>query len=276
MTSPSSPFAVRNQANVGAAQGIPLIGQWVKNRGWYFLTSWLHRGTGILLSVYVFLHVTSLSSLASPDQYNALMSVYRRGFMPFLEWALAIPVMFHALNGARLCLFELYGLRNIRTQMVWTWSIVALFSVIMAVLMVRGDQQVSVFFFWIFTLGGGGVLAAALAIRLFGTGHSVFWTLHRVAGGFLVVAIPAHLVFMHLNPSMAKDAAVVLARMQDNFVKLATSFLMLAVFYHAGYGLTSLVRDYFPTGTVRRVLLIIVIALTTFFAFVGLRLLFAI
>ena len=273
MTSPSSPAAPYTETSARAGQGIPLIGHWARNRGWYFLVTWLQRGTGILLTVYLFFHVASLNSLSSPDQYNALMNVYRKGIMPFLEWALAIPVMFHALNGARLLLFELYGLRNLRTQMLWTWSLVALFALAMAILMARADQQISIFFFWIFTLGGAGVLAVALAIRLFASGHSVFWTLHRITGGFLLVAIPAHLVLMHLNPHVAKDAAVVVARVQDSFVKFADAVLVAAAFYHAGYGLTSLVRDHVPTGTLRRILLVIGIALTVSFACVGLRLL---
>lgn len=273
MTSPSSLVAFHAEANARAGQGIPLIGHWAGNRGWFFLVTWLQRATGILLTVYLFFHVASLTSLSSPDQYNALMNVYRKGVMPFLEWALAIPVMFHALNGARLVLFELYGLRNIRTQMLWTWSLVALFALMMAILMVRADQQVSIFFFWVFTLGGSGVLAVALAIRLFASGHSIFWTMHRITGEFLLVAIPAHLVLMHLNPHVAKDAAVVVARMQDSLVRLADAVLVAAVFYHAGYGLTSLVRDHVPTGTVRRILLVVGTALTAFFACVGLGLL---
>ena len=57
---------------------LPLISRYVKTRGWPYLIAWCHRVTGILLVIYVCLHVYTLSLLETPlaDDDELL----------FLEW----------------------------------------------------------------------------------------------------------------------------------------------------------------------------------------------
>ena len=79
---------------------------------------------------------------------------------------------------------------------------------------------------------------------------------------FLLVMIPAHFLFMHLNPAVGKDSAVIIARMQNVFVKIVDVTLVLAVLYHGGYGLFSVSKDYIvsrPLQILMTVLVVVVI-----------------
>ena len=246
---------------------------WARNRGWSYGVTWLQRGTGLLLVLYLLGHMLSLSALVSPERYNALMRAYAWGPLPFMEWALALPVMFHALNGGRLLLFELFGLHDVKTQMSWTWALVAASMALLGALMLRGDQQVSPLFFWLLALAGALALGVALALKLAARGHALGWKLHRISGAFLLVMIPAHFVFMHLNPQVAKEAMVVTARLQGLFIKLVDALLVAAAFYHAAYGLMSVARDYLAPGGARTLAVLGAGVLMVVFALVGLRLL---
>jgi succinate dehydrogenase / fumarate reductase, cytochrome b subunit len=68
----------------------------------------LHRITGIGLTVYLFVHIWALSSLAHG---RAAFQEEMRTFstMPFkiAEWALGLLVMFHAFNGIRIAIVDL-------------------------------------------------------------------------------------------------------------------------------------------------------------------------
>jgi succinate dehydrogenase hydrophobic anchor subunit len=68
--------------------------------------------------------------------------------------------------------------------------------------------------------------------------------LQRLSGLFLLIMVPAHLVFMHLNPAVARDASTVLARIQNPLIKLIDIALAVGVFYHGACGLISIAGDY--------------------------------
>ncbi len=73
-------------------------------RGWPFIIAWCHRIAGLLLVGYLWFHIYTLLSLSSPSSYDATMKFYGFFLFRILEWALAIPVIFHAFNGGRLIL----------------------------------------------------------------------------------------------------------------------------------------------------------------------------
>lgn len=72
---------------------------------WAYL---LHRITGIGLTVYLFVHIWALTSLA---QGRAAFAEEMKTFttLPFkiAEWLLGLLVMFHAFNGIRIALVDL-------------------------------------------------------------------------------------------------------------------------------------------------------------------------
>jgi succinate dehydrogenase hydrophobic anchor subunit len=84
--------------------------------------------------------------------------------------------------------------------------------------------------------------------------------------------VPAHLLFMHLNPSVGKDANIVIMRMQNWFIKFIDISLLVMVIYHAGYGVMSVIRDYIGFRVFRTGLAVLVILVMVIFAWAGIRL----
>ena len=255
---------------------ILVFSAYAKTRGWPYVIAWCHRGAGLFLVAFVWFHIYTLLSLSSPSLYDEWMIIY--GFFPLniLEWALGIPIIFHALNGGRLILYEGFEMRNDGSMIRYLLGLSVLYVALLGVLMMIGIQSVSLVFYWLAMLIAALTLAYGVASKFWKTRHSLLWKLQRVSGAFLLVMVPAHLLFMHLNPSMGKEANIVIMRMQNWFIKFIDLSLIVMVIYHAGYGLISVIRDYiffrvFRTGLAALVILVMVI-----FAWAGIRLTIAI
>ena len=96
---------------------------------WAFL---LHRITGLALVFYLLLHITVIStSLKGPASFDMLLKKLTSPLFIVLDLGLLAAVLFHALNGARILLFDL-GI-GIRRQKFLLWSIVIIAAVIWSV-----------------------------------------------------------------------------------------------------------------------------------------------
>ena len=255
----------------GILNKIPFVAFYAKTRGWAFILSWSHRITGLLLVLYVWFHLITLSALSIPGDYDAKMALFSSPLIVFFEWLLAIPMIFHAVNGGRLMLFEIYGYRDDTAMIRWLFVVSAAYVCLLAVFMLLGNQSVSPIFFWltvfiIALIGGYAFLA-----RIWRLGHSQFWKFQRASGVFLLVMIPAHFLFMHLNPAVGKDSAVIIARMQNYFVKIVDIVMVLAVVYHAGYGLFSVGRDYIVSRRLQILMTALVVVVMVLSAWIGLK-----
>jgi succinate dehydrogenase / fumarate reductase cytochrome b subunit len=72
-----------------------------------------HRLTGLLLTVYLYIHLVTLGSvLQGPDGFDRAMVLMSQPVIRLLELALVGVVVFHAFNGLRLCLLALVPLAN--------------------------------------------------------------------------------------------------------------------------------------------------------------------
>ena len=89
---------------ISVMQRIPVLSHYATARGWSFLISWGHRLTGLTLVAYMFAHVYTLSLLFHPATFDADMRFLNNLVFTFLEWCVAVPVIFHSLNGGRLIL----------------------------------------------------------------------------------------------------------------------------------------------------------------------------
>lgn len=70
----------------------------------------LHRITGIGLTAYLFLHISTLRTLTEGEAaYNEKAATFLTPFFKFAEWALFSLVIFHALNGIRIVLVDFAG-----------------------------------------------------------------------------------------------------------------------------------------------------------------------
>ena len=138
--------------------------------------------------------------------------------------------------------------------------------------MMMGTESVSPVFYWLTMLIAALSLTYGVASKFWKTKHSLLWKLQRITGAFLLVMVPAHLLFMHLNPSMGKEANVVIMRMQNWFIKFVDLSLIVMVIYHAGYGVMSVVIDYISFRVFRTGLAVLVILVMVIFAWAGIRL----
>jgi len=91
-----------------------------------------HRLTGILLVVYVFMHLSFLTQASlSHEKFKDLMVVMAQPQFVFLDFLLVCAVIYHALNGFRVVLFDL-GI-GIRRQKMVFWITMAVAAVLVVV-----------------------------------------------------------------------------------------------------------------------------------------------
>jgi succinate dehydrogenase / fumarate reductase, cytochrome b subunit len=90
---------------------------------WQFsgMVAWgIQRVTGILLLLYLFLHVHTVSKLSQgPAAFNQAMATFSSPFFKLLEIGLFGIVVLHALNGVRITLVDLGIAVGKQRQMFW-------------------------------------------------------------------------------------------------------------------------------------------------------------
>jgi len=199
------------------------------------------------LIVYMYI----LSSLQAPDVDPAKMKVIVSPIFLLLAWASSLVVSFHALNGGRLVLYELFGKRDDADMIRWIFGLSAAYAAMVGLMMAMNNQRVSAFFFWLIAFSLGAIAAYVVASRIWKKRHSVLWKLQRISGAFLFVTVPAYLLFSYLNPGEADGAQRVIVGVQNVFARLVFLTLATCALYHAGYGLFSIVADYTSSGRTR-------------------------
>ena len=251
---------------------LPVVSFFAKTRGWPFIVAWLHRIFGIVLALYFCTHIYTLSFLAAPIAYDAQMKLFGFFLFAFLEWLLAVPVIFHALNGGRLILFEVFGRRNDESLTRWVLGLSTVYILLLGLMMIRQDQSASLIVYWVPIVVFSISLVYLVALKIRRTENSMAWKLHRVTGVYLLIMIPAHMLFMHLEPAIAHEANAVINRMQLVSVKLLDLTLVLGVAYHTGYGLVSICKDYLRPGSLQNVLIFLIALTITVLGWIGMKL----
>lgn len=246
--------------------------QLARRRGWPYVVAWAHRVAGVLLVVYAGVHILTLSVLHQPERFAAQMRFFGFFLFVFLEWVLALPVVFHALNGGRLILYEAFGNRRDDLLIRWAAALSAVYIVLLGLVMVVGNQAVSAAFYWLYTAAAAiGVTTIALS-KIRRSGAGMLWKLQRITGAYLVLMVPAHMLFMHLNPSVGRDAEMIISRMRNPLMKLVDLTLVLSVFYHGAYGLFSICQDYLAAGRIRIACGALILGIMAWLSWVGIRL----
>ncbi len=257
-------------------ENIPIVSFYAKTRGWPFVVAWSHRISGMLLILYIGIHIYTLSFLTVPDAYDAKMKLFSSFPFSFLEWLLAVPVIFHALNGGRLILYEIFGIRNDESMIRWVLGFTATYFLLLGLLMVLGNQAVSPIFFWLIIFILAILPGYLVASKIWDVAALITWKLQRISGAYLIVMIPAHLLFMHLQPAVGHEAGMVIARMQNGFIKFIDLTLVIGVLYHAGYGLTAIIRDYLRSRLLQTSWAFFIFFMMAVFAWIGIKLTFLI
>jgi succinate dehydrogenase / fumarate reductase, cytochrome b subunit len=89
----------KRRADVGTLyKGSP--GQW----------SWLaHRITGLAVTLFLFAHVVDTAVVGwGPDAYNRVTDVYHNWAVRVLELGLVAAVLYHAINGLKIMVFDFW------------------------------------------------------------------------------------------------------------------------------------------------------------------------
>lgn len=254
---------------LGFLDRLPILSYYANTRGWKFILSWSHRIAGLILVLYLLLHIYTLSLLSSPSLFAAKMVYYDSFLFKFLEWILAIPLIFHALNGARLILYESFGHRDDRKMITWASYLGFIYLCLLGFFILLGNQNVSVLFFWLNTFIISIIFFYYLYRKIWKTQNSRLWKLQRISGAFLLVMLPAHMIFMHINYSVGHDAATVIARMQHFSIKILDLLLVIVVLYHASFGIYTIIEDYTKNKILRKCLTVILLLIAVCFGYIG-------
>jgi succinate dehydrogenase cytochrome b556 subunit len=255
---------------------LPVLSRCAKTRGWYYVISWLHRFTGIWLFIALMVHMYTLSSWQTPNVFNTDMKIPVQPILVFLAWVSSLVVSFHALNGGRLILYELFGKRSDEAMIRWTFGLSVTYAAIVGLLMIVKNQSVSAFFFWLIAFSLGTIAAYVVASRIWNKRHSVLWKLQRISGAFLFITGPAYLLFLYLNPVLADGARTGIERLQNGFIRIVTLSLAVSALYHAGYGLFSIAADYASSRTVRAAMMVLIIAVIAVLGGLAFRFIFSV
>lgn len=89
----------------------------------------LHRITGVLLTIYLFIHIGTMSMARFQGQtFEEFMATFRQPLFLIIDWFIFLGVLIHGLNGIRITLFDL-GI-GIRRQAAIFWSLMTLGGIV--------------------------------------------------------------------------------------------------------------------------------------------------
>jgi len=81
--------------------------------------SWLaHRITGVAVILFLFAHVVDTAVVGwGPEAYDRVVAVYHNWVVKLLELGLVAAVLYHAINGVKIMVFDFWPLstRHMRT-----------------------------------------------------------------------------------------------------------------------------------------------------------------
>ena len=84
----------------------------------------IQRATGVLLLIYLFLHVRTIHELRNgPAAFNAALATFRSPLFKLLEIALLGTVILHALNGVRITLIDLGIGHAQQRRLFWGYAV---------------------------------------------------------------------------------------------------------------------------------------------------------
>ena len=243
-----------------------------RTRGDGYLLAWLQRISGLLLVFYVLLHINTLSALTDPEVFTRKAQLFSGPIGMGAEWLLALPVIFHCLNGSRLLVYELFTTRFDHYLRGWVYALTLAYMGVLGYLMMLGNQSVSSLLFWLLVLIGSGFISFILFARINSGLGSFSWKLHRVSAAALFLLVPAHMLFMHLNPEVGRNVAVITERMGQPLIIFVDVLLLCFVLYHGAYGLINIVKDYSEKQTLVKVLSGVISFIFLYFGYQGISL----
>jgi len=252
------------------------LSYYARSRGWGFIMTWAHRIAGLLLVLYMLFHVYTLSALHEPAAFASKMKFFHNFVFSFFEWALAVPVIFHALNGTRLILYEAFRIRQDAVMIRWVFMLSSIYVLSLALFMWMGHQEVSAGFFWLTVATASAISSTLVYKRLWRTQNAVSWKLQRVSGALLLPLVAGHMFFMHLNYQVGHDVNTILARISAPGMQALDVAFVGSVFFHAGFGLSTMIGDYIENRLIRNGLTLLMSFVLGAFAYGGAKMILSI
>lgn len=236
-----------------------------------YLFAWAHRVSGIGLILFLYAHIYTLSYLVEPVEFDSKMEWLVQVGLNYLEWLLVLPVIFHALNGGRLILYESFGNRRDNLLIAWVSGLTLLYALLLFLLMILPNISLASFTLNIALLVSL-TIAGAVIVAVSKSKMGIYWKIQRISGAFLVIMIPLHLVFMHANPAAGHDSAVILSRLRsDMLIRMADILIVVSALYHGAYGLISICKDYLHSEKLIRYGSILIAICSILFGWLGIK-----
>ena len=254
---------------------LPVISGYARTRGWRFVLAWAHRIAGLILIAYLLFHLYILSFLSEPTRFAALWVTHDHIIFRFLAWLLAIPLILHTLNGARLILYESFGWRDDRQMFLWGLIFGCAYLFLMAFFLATGDHMtVSPLFYWLTVFTVSAIFCAFPFLKIWNTPNAPLWKLQRITAAFLFIMIPAHLLYMHTGYAVGHQVSLIASRMRHLPTMLLDAILVIFVLYHAAYGIYAFLGDFTRSRVLRGSLALILVLLAIFLGYIGLKISF--
>jgi succinate dehydrogenase / fumarate reductase cytochrome b subunit len=97
---------------------------------------WVHRLTGIGLSIYLLMHTFVLSSaISGGESFNERMGLVQNPLFAVLELFLVAGIFFHMLNGIRITLADFFGWSRSHKSLFWAVIVIFVILMIIAVIL---------------------------------------------------------------------------------------------------------------------------------------------
>ncbi len=260
---------------IAVMQKIPVLSHYATARGWSFLISWGHRLAGLTLIAYMFAHLYTLSLLFHPATFDADMRFLNNFVFAFLEWCVALPVIFHSLNGGRLVLYEIFRMRADELAIRSMVALGFIYIAIVGYFFIEEGRQISTTLFWSVTIAISVLALLVVLFKVWLTRNSLLWKLQRVTGAFMFPMLIGHMLFMHMNYLTGHDSKTILLRLESPFIRGMDFVFVIFLLFHAGYGLFSIIADYIKPGPLLKAITLLVIIVMVISAFYGIRLIVA-
>ncbi|HQU32358.1 MAG: succinate dehydrogenase, cytochrome b556 subunit [Planctomycetia bacterium] len=109
----------------------------VKNRNTGMYAFWIHRITGIMIAVFLFLHIWTLSAVfRGKDAYDYAVSKFDTKFGCLFQYVLLLIVAIHLVNGVRITVVDFCGITRSQKKLLWISLFVLVIIAAVGIIMV--------------------------------------------------------------------------------------------------------------------------------------------